>query len=74
MLVSLGWGVLAASSLVLGTLLAFAWPWPARWVGFVLAFGAGALISAISFDLALEGARVGGLDTTAIGLGIGAVT
>jgi ZIP family zinc transporter len=73
-LASLAWGALAASSLVLGALLAFARSWPTKWVGFVLAFGAGALISAISFELAAEGARVGGLDTTAIGLAVGALT
>jgi zinc transporter, ZIP family len=74
MLASLGWGALAASSLVLGALLAFARRWPIQWVGFVLAFGAGALISAISFELALEGAKAGGLAVTAIGLGIGALS
>jgi len=74
MLASLGWGALAASSLVVGALLAFARRWPERWVGLVLAFGAGALISAISFELALEGANAGGLDATAIGLAIGALT
>jgi zinc transporter, ZIP family len=71
---AVGWGALAASSLPLGAALAFVRPWPARWVGIVLAFGAGALISAISFSLALEGANVGGFDTTAIGLGVGALT
>jgi hypothetical protein len=30
-----------------------------QWVGLVLAFGAGALISAISFELAAEGAISG---------------
>jgi ZIP family zinc transporter len=74
MLQALGWGALAAASLPLGAGLAFARRWPDRWVGIVLAFGAGALISAISFSLALEGAQVGGLDTTAIGLGAGALT
>jgi ZIP family zinc transporter len=69
-----GWGALAASSLVLGALLAFARQWPARQVGLVLAFGAGALISAVSFELAAEGLLVGGLGVTAIGLGIGALT
>jgi ZIP family zinc transporter len=34
-------------------------PWPPRLVGLVLAFGAGALISAVSFDLAEEAARLG---------------
>jgi zinc transporter, ZIP family len=74
MLAALGWGGLAASSLMIGAVLAFARLWPVEWVGLVLAFGAGALISAISFELALEGATVGGLDTTAIGLAIGAMT
>jgi zinc transporter, ZIP family len=74
MLASLGWGAVAASSLVLGALLAFARPWPVRWVGLVLAFGAGALISAISFELALEGAKTAGLGITAIGLAVGALT
>jgi ZIP family zinc transporter len=74
MLASLGWGALAASSLILGALLTFVRRWPIEWVGLVLAFGAGALISAISFELALEGAKAGGLDVTAIGLALGAVT
>src|SRR5215510_3226368 len=74
MLASLGWGALAASSLVIGAWLSFARDWPTRWVGAVLSFGAGALISSISFELALGGARAGGLRTTAIGLAVGALT
>jgi zinc transporter, ZIP family len=74
MLAALGWGALAASSLVLGVLLAFARKWPVEWVGLVLAFGAGALISAISFELAAEGTKAGGLGLTAIGMGAGAIT
>jgi len=74
MLGALGWGALAASSLVLGALLAFARDWPPRQIGFVLSFGAGALISAVSFELAGEGVEVGSYATTAIGLGAGALT
>jgi zinc transporter, ZIP family len=74
MVAALGWGALAASSLVLGALLAFARRWPGRQVGLVLAFGAGALISAVSFELAAEGLRVGSLGATAVGLGFGALT
>ena len=74
MLAAVGWGALAASSLVLGALLAFARRWPKRQVGLVLAFGAGALISAVSFELAAEGIKVGSLRSTAIGLGVGALT
>jgi ZIP family zinc transporter len=73
MLAALGWGTLAASSLVLGAALAFARRWPARQIGLVLAFGAGALISAVSFELAAEGIRVGSIYATAIGLGAGAL-
>ena len=71
---ALAWGALAASSLVLGALLALGRRWPQRQVGLVLAFGAGALISAVSFELAAEGLRVGGLGATAAGLGAGALT
>lgn len=73
MLAALGWGALAASSLVLGALLAELRAWPSRQVGMVLAFGAGALISAIGFELAAEGIAVGSLEATAAGLGAGAV-
>src|SRR4051794_21309036 len=74
MLSALGWGALAASSLVIGGLLGTARPWPSRLIGLVLAFGAGALISAVSFDLAEEGAQIGGPATVAIGLAAGALT
>ena len=71
---ALGWGALAASSLVLGALLGLVRAWPDRVVGLVLAFGAGALISAVSFDLAQEGVKVGGAGAVAIGLAAGALT
>ena len=74
MLAALGWGSLAASSLVLGAVLALVRTWPPRPVGMVLAFGAGALISAIGFELAGEGIEVGSLQATATGLGLGALT
>jgi zinc transporter, ZIP family len=74
MTASLAWGALAASSLVLGALLGLIRPWPNRLIGGVLGFGAGALISAVSFDLAQEGVRLGGADSVALGLGAGAVT
>jgi ZIP family zinc transporter len=70
---ALGWGALAASSLVLGALLALARDWSDRAVGAVLAFGAGALISAVSFELAEEGIQIGGEGSVAIGLAAGAV-
>jgi ZIP family zinc transporter len=68
------WGAVAASSLVIGALLGLVRAWPQRYVGLVLAFGAGALISAVSFDLAEEGGQVGDPALVAVGLGAGAVT
>ena len=58
MLEALGWGALAASSLVVGALLALVRPWPATAVGLVHGFGAGALIASVSFELAEEGLRI----------------
>jgi len=71
---ALGWGALAASSLVIGALLGISRRWPDVLIGLVLAFGAGALISAVSFDLAEEGVNVGGGAAVAGGLAIGALT
>jgi zinc transporter, ZIP family len=71
---ALGWGALAASSLVIGALIGLARPWPRRAIGLVLGFGAGALISAVSFELAEEGVRLAGALPVAIGLAVGAVT
>jgi zinc transporter, ZIP family len=71
---ALGWGALAASSLVIGAALGIARRWPNALIGVVLGFGAGALISAVSFDLAQEGAQIGGPGALAVGLGAGAVT
>jgi zinc transporter, ZIP family len=74
MLEALAWGALAASSLIVGGLLGLAREWPRSLVGLVLAFGAGALISAVSFDLFEEGQRIGGPGSVAIGLAAGALT
>jgi zinc transporter, ZIP family len=69
-----GWGALAASSLVLGALIGLARPWPKRLVGLVLGFGAGALMSAVSFELAQEGVEIGGAGSVAVGMAFGALT
>ena len=70
---ALGWGAVAASSLVLGALLGLARHWSDRIVGIVLAFGAGALISAVSFDLFEEGLKIGRPLAVAGGLAAGAL-
>jgi zinc transporter, ZIP family len=74
MLEALGWGAVAASSLVIGALVGLARRWPERLVGLVLGFGAGALISAVTFELAEDGVAIGGGLSVALGLGAGALT
>ena len=71
---ALGWGAIAAVSLAIGAVLAVVRDWRAGIVGGVLSFGAGALISSISFELAQEGLRLGGPISVAVGLAIGALT
>jgi ZIP family zinc transporter len=70
---AVAWGAVAASSLVIGALLGLARRWPDRQVGVVLAFGAGALVSAVSFELVQEGTSVGGSGAVGIGLAAGAL-
>jgi ZIP family zinc transporter len=65
------WGVLSASSLLIGALLALWRPIPSRVVGLVMGFGAGALISAVSFEL-IEEAIDAAHGTWVIGGGIAA--
>ena len=71
---ALGWGALAASSLVIGTWLAFVRSWSQALIGTILAFGAGALISAVSLELVEEGLRLGSGGAVATGLALGALT
>ncbi|MDT0202267.1 ZIP family zinc transporter [Nocardioides sp. AE5] len=61
------WGLLAGGSLVLGAAIAWTVRVPPRVVAVVMAFGAGVLISALSFDLVDEAESVGGLWPTAAG-------
>ena len=74
MAAAFGWGALAASSLALGALIGLARSWPREAVGLVLGFGAGALISAVSFELAEDGVKIAGGLPVAIGLAVGALT
>jgi zinc transporter, ZIP family len=49
-----GWGILAASSLVIGAIVALVLPIGTRAIGLIMGFGAGVLISAVAFDLVEE--------------------
>lgn len=67
------WGLLAGGALVLGALVAWVVPVSRGVVASVMAFGAGVLISALSFDLVDEAEVTGGLTATVIGFLLGAV-
>jgi len=68
------WGLLAASSLVAGAVAGVALKVPRRVVALVMGFGAGALISALAFDLTEEAFEHSGTVVTAAGLAAGALT
>jgi ZIP family zinc transporter len=68
------WGFVGGFALVLGAGIALVFQVPGRVVGAVMAFGAGVLISAASFDLTGEAFRTGGSDAAASGLAAGALT
>jgi ZIP family zinc transporter len=74
MLEALGYGALAASSLLIGAFVGLTGELDRRAVGLVLGFGAGALISSVSFELAEDGVRIGGGPSVGIGLAVGALT
>jgi len=74
MVAAIGWGALAASSLVIGAAFGLLRSWPQRLIGLVLGFGAGALISAVSFELVQEGVQKARGWPVAIGLAVGALT
>lgn len=54
MAAAFGWGTLAASSLVIGAILALLVRINVRSIGLIMGFGAGVLISAVAFDLVEE--------------------
>jgi zinc transporter, ZIP family len=56
MLTAFGWGLLAASSLVIGAVVALRFRISLPWIGLIMGFGAGVLISAVAFDLVEEAA------------------
>jgi ZIP family zinc transporter len=69
------WAALGQSALIVGALLVarFRKLTEPRWLGLVMAFGAGALISAITTDLVVQAYQEAGRGATGLGLVIGAV-
>jgi zinc transporter, ZIP family len=73
-LLAAGWGAVAASSLVVGAVIALVRPVSARTLGLVMAFGSGVLFSSVAYELVEEAVAVGGQLPMAAGLGLGAAT
>lgn len=67
------WGTVGGAALVLGSALAWIWRIPPKIVSSVMSFGAGVLISALSFQLVEEAVIGGGLVPTIGGFLSGAV-
>lgn len=67
------WGVIAASPLILGAVLALLRRWPARLLGIILGFGAGALMASIAFELWEQGVELAGHAPLIVGVAAGAL-
>ena len=72
---ALMWGFLAASSLIIGGLLTFWFRISSQFLGLIMAFGAGVLISAVAFEITPEAIEhAAGSGHAAFGLFAGALT
>jgi ZIP family zinc transporter len=67
------WGLLAGAALVVGALVGFLVRVSGTIVASVMAFGAGVLLSAVSFELIQEASEKGGLAPTVLGAVVGTV-
>ena len=73
MIEAFGWAFLAASALLLGAVAGLFLQVSRTLVGLALAFGAGALFSAVAFELTIEAFEAGGATLLAAGLAAGAL-
>jgi ZIP family zinc transporter len=75
MIIAFLWGFLATSSLILGGIIASRFSLSKRTLGIIMAFGAGTLISAISYELIYEAIKLAkGTGFPAFGFFAGALT
>jgi ZIP family zinc transporter len=72
-LASIGFGVVASSALILGAFIGVRFQLPKRVLAILLSFAAGALITALSFELFEDSFERGGIWRAAAGLFAGAV-
>lgn len=67
------WGAFTGGALIIGSLIGYFFKLSQRVVGGIMAFGSGALISALCFELIEKAYDKGGLTATSIGFLIGAI-
>ncbi|MCW3818845.1 ZIP family zinc transporter [Micromonospora sp. DR5-3] len=67
------WGLLAGSALLIGAVAGYFARVPRRIIASIMAFGAGVLLSAVSFELIADAHERGGLTPTVIGAVAGAL-
>lgn len=68
------WGLIGASALAIGAEVAFAFKLSRMAIGLIMAFGVGALISAVSFELVAPAAESAEVWQVTVGLGLGSLT
>ncbi|MEP5568886.1 MAG: ZIP family zinc transporter [Halioglobus sp.] len=67
------WGFFSGGALIVGAAIGYYYSVPNRLAAAVMAFGAGVLISALSFELMEEAFQIAGLGATATGFLLGAI-
>ncbi len=67
------WGFVGGASLLIGALVGFYLDASNRLIAYIMAFGAGVLVSSVAFELMEEAYQEGGFDATAIGLLLGSI-
>ncbi|KAA6436976.1 ZIP family zinc transporter [Dyadobacter flavalbus] len=67
------WGLLSGSALVVGSLAGYYLNISQKFIAIIMGFGAGVLISALSFELMDEAYQTGGFYSTAVGFLSGAI-
>ena len=68
-----GWGLLAGSALLIGAAVGYLARIPQKIIASIMAFGAGVLLSAVSFELVAEAYERAGLAPTVFGAIVGAL-
>lgn len=70
---AISYGILSVLPLIIGSYLGSAFKIREKFIGFISAFGAGAMIAALTFGLMEESFKLGGFDNAIIGFVVGGI-